>query len=593
MTLTPPIRTVSLEQTFPLVIRVHNRHLACLKGNPVPFIPVSHVWHESIANANLSCKSNPAAIDCLYYVLSKLLPTLTTKFRSRFSCVEVWHDYISIPQWQRSVQQTTLLMLPEIFRTAPFSLIYLDDVSSQTIAMAACEDTDVGSRAEYPSLRHFYREKYAGWAGFFRARWFQRMWVSLEYAYSCQACVYTLDNVILCNNTEGDYDSFSHLFEGLQQNMRTCIEQIGLKNFNEMFEDLPVPLLGPLADMRRNVQNNEIQLSFGEALSFVAGRKCLTYRDRFLAISGFLNIGNYADVVPQIPLRSWEACLWLARKCIQRGDYSPLLILRRKEYILPRARWLVGHEKMSYRMWDLGAAISPGDHRKAIVNDRHIVLQLDFVGTVEKLHIIPFEFFSISNHMRNFDYIVEIIISHYGRVDIIGFLNTLERVYAVSAFLRPATMPNKLSAEFSAPSGLNTNLENLLEQHLLHPCGPERLKISEKIAQLLRFEESLKGAAEDFTRLSYGSDLSAKVHGYNDAICNVRCPLCAQLFLYRVQILAGAEGIMHLYRFPGLDYASSMPDGVGLLILEKEIIGRMIFGTPACMCKDMKRVEVC
>lgn len=44
--------------------------------------------------------------------------------------VEIWHDYINIPQWQYGVQQSLLAALPFIFSWPPHSLMHLDDVEN-------------------------------------------------------------------------------------------------------------------------------------------------------------------------------------------------------------------------------------------------------------------------------------------------------------------------------------------------------------------------------------------------------------------------------------------------------------------------------
>lgn len=607
--LDPPIRTVSLEQMSPLVIQVHNRHLGCIYKYGTPFIPISHVWHESIAAANFSQKNNLEASECLFKVLSEILPTVTAKFSDLFGRVEVWHDYLSIPQWQRPVQQALLLMLPHIYRTAPLSLIHLDDVTFEMITTAAdyCSDKRlwaVGerSRSDYPKYTNSvcfgakdnYRtaanqKRYGALTRFFRAQWFQRMWVSLEYAYCRQACVYTEDHVILWDGRDYNYDSFSRLFNGFQQRMRTCVEELGMHDFSKVFRELPMPLLGPLADMRKNVcKVKGPMLSFGEALTFVAGRNCTCYRDRFLAMSSFLKIGDYAGTLQNIPHDAAEACLWLARKCLENGDYSPLLMLRRNETLHPQARWLVGHQEMSWDMWDLGLT-RPYPHEIISIKDELIQLQLGHVGTVEKLWVLDFK---TKNHIATFDFVVETILSHYGGINIPGFLNTLDRIYAVPTFLRS-------DSSLSRPLHLFTDLhpesfQSLLALHLQHQLGSEdRLKISGMIAQLLQLYKQLKGTAADLTRLSYASNPLHQVDGYSDCLAAVRCPSCAKSFLYRVSILKHVDGPVYLYRIPELECASSLWDGVGLLISEKEIVGRMIYGIPACSCKVLESVEIC
>lgn len=188
--LDPAIRTVSLKEISPLIVKVHNRHLSCIKEHGASFIPMSHVWHESIADANLSKKNRLDASEHIFKVLAEILPIVTAKFSPVFGGVELWHDYISIPQWNRQVQQALLLMLPHIYHISPFCLIYLDDVTSDqlmtVVKSCAGRSTDAKvSRSTYTTQTFFAanqgskivvnRKNYGLLTGLFRARWFQRM----------------------------------------------------------------------------------------------------------------------------------------------------------------------------------------------------------------------------------------------------------------------------------------------------------------------------------------------------------------------------------------------------------------------------------
>lgn len=130
--------------------------------------------------------------------------------------------------------------------------------------------------------------------------------------------------MILWKGSQDYYDSFSLIFDRFQQITRTCIEVLDIRVFREAFIERPLPLLGPLADMRKSIQNSERHsLGFGEAVKFVAGSNCTCYRDRYLAMSSFLKCGDYASTVRNRPYKAANTCLWLARKCLSSGDYSP------------------------------------------------------------------------------------------------------------------------------------------------------------------------------------------------------------------------------------------------------------------------------
>lgn len=449
----PPIRTVAIEQSDPLIVRVSNWHMKCVERSGLGLISVSHVWHDAIAAANLSEEDTPEASRCLHRVLSEILPTVQATFRDHFGQVELWHDYLSIPQWQRPMQQALLVMLPHIYKIARLCLIHLDDISTKQIVAAATicaknilwrsaiyqfwsmpgDETisrhDCMTRSQRSNLTSHqsafdwsawwkdepkksqsstpdeYR-RYKALVGFFSAKWFQRMWVSLEYPQCQQACVYTKDNVIIWDGESSNCDSFSLLFDGFQQRMRQCIEDIGFNEFRNFFFDMPLPLLGPLADMRRNARSMDgVALCYGEALSFVAGRKCSCYRDRFLAMSSFLRCDDHVSVIQNMPQDATEACLWIAQKCLANGDYSPLLMLRRGQKH-HSARWLVGFENMSWKMWDLGPVRTRCQDRKIDLDDKFVHLELVHVGVVEQLWEPKF---GDRDHIAVFDYVLGIL----------------------------------------------------------------------------------------------------------------------------------------------------------------------------------------
>lgn len=82
-------------------------------------------------------------------------------------------------------------------------------------------------------------------------------------------------------------------------------------------------------------------------------------------------------------------------------------------------------------MWDLGSSRSNPCESIAVINN-NIELRLGHVGVVEKLWVLDFK---SGNHSANFDSIVKIILSRYGHINVQGFLNTIDRIYAVPTFL--------------------------------------------------------------------------------------------------------------------------------------------------------------
>jgi len=60
--LRPPMIDITQTTLSPHTLRIYNRHLDYIKANKLDFIPVSHVWHEKIAQAqDHGCENIQAA----------------------------------------------------------------------------------------------------------------------------------------------------------------------------------------------------------------------------------------------------------------------------------------------------------------------------------------------------------------------------------------------------------------------------------------------------------------------------------------------------------------------------------------------------
>lgn len=76
-------------------------------------------------------------------------------------------------------------------------------------------------------------------------------------------------------------------------------------------------------------------------------------------------------------------------------------------------------------------------------------------------------------------------------------------------------------------------------------------------------------------------------------MATIRCPNCNKGYPYRFSILKGVDqNTLALFRIPGLGYASSLVDGVGLVISGERLVGRFIYGTRACDCRNIETVVI-
>ena len=131
----PPIRTfrkIQEPEETTLHLRVFNRHFLCLKEGKHALVPVSHVWHDSIRDANKDVKPTRAAT---WTVLSTLEALFDGAEDAYLPEVEFWHDYVSVPQWEREIKEALLLWLPAIYHLADEILVHMADMPNPFISI--------------------------------------------------------------------------------------------------------------------------------------------------------------------------------------------------------------------------------------------------------------------------------------------------------------------------------------------------------------------------------------------------------------------------------------------------------------------------
>lgn len=117
--------------------------------------------------------------------------------------------------------------------------------------------------------------------------------------------------------------------------------------------------------------------------SLLCKLNCRDYRDRFIAIAGLLALGNYTEVSRKMPADTIEACFWVAWKCLERGDYTTLLLTPTGETEVPHARWLRWHEKMDQWMWTARNSNRDAENSN-IIQDGVVKPELEYVGVIEE-----------------------------------------------------------------------------------------------------------------------------------------------------------------------------------------------------------------
>jgi hypothetical protein len=229
------------------------------------------------------------------------LDSATRTFKEKFPEVEIWHDYLSVPQWNYTVQQQLLLYLPAIFKAAPTTLIHLDDIDESILVTSF--DTNATAREVAESMNQFLV-----------SHWFRRLWVALEYVSSTHSCLMIEEAKIIRNTGSAPLNSFAEILGHCETVTRSISIQEGPEFAGEMNRMFPNQTHFLYSIFRHGAQ----VLPLGEVYNLVCRLNCRDYRDRFIAITGLLSLGEYSELSREIPADTIEACFWVSWKCLER-----------------------------------------------------------------------------------------------------------------------------------------------------------------------------------------------------------------------------------------------------------------------------------
>jgi hypothetical protein len=285
---------------------------------------------------------------------------------------------------------------------------------------------------------------------------------------------------------------------------------------------------------------------------------------------------------------------------LENGDYTPLLFTPLiDEQPDSQAPWLRGHSKMSDKFWDLGVC-----HKKAnfpqIIRNGKIQPELESVGVVEL-----FEHYDFGGHEESvFDHVASKIARASGSCPK-AFCGAVDRIFACDDRIGLNTAWKKNEGEVSMDLAEKYNFDTL--RPLLNEYTPllyransqdteqQRLDLSKQMLIALKLNKRGKHAKESRMEVAFG-----EAHWYlqeygksMEGISRVCCKFCGQRSIFRLTLWeTPSPGVAQVYRIPGLLYDLTIPEGVGIVLWDQQIIGKMIYGTPACECHILELVGV-
>ena len=564
----PPVRLLSLAQhsepidpltdKLPHLI-VKNYHLGCLKADNVKFFPVSHPWHSSIAQAYALRTYNAKAAQTCYEIPIRTLLAVARHFGRDHM---LWHDYISIPQWQDDFRGTVILpQIFKIFETSGYAIIHLGRLPPVQVVQNPTPKIISGHSEELQQ--------------FFKAHLFTRLWPIVETDRAGDA--YIMSN---------EYDIMDLKFSAFVERVKDAVATGRMSETG--YETLSSRWLDDLPLFIRERQKTKC---LGYVYDMIADLGCRSFRDKFIGASELLGVADYPT---QLPTDTQDACLWLAERRIEANDLSPLLLRPSAEPIYEKAFWLKGHQVIQKEMWGWGTQIHPPAELPQL--DRHTVrLELHLLGII--VDNISWNIESDGGAVSTSKELLSLVTSSGGSTT--EFLNRLECT-------NPATIfPNRsVSVEASSALTLNVRaskilikvLGSFLEQYAglaATATSPELRVIFNKVLSLLALSASDPTPNLDhFESLGF-SHLQQHVCSSSERnLVSVSCSDCLKQSKFRAELWQEPGKDAKLFSIPGLTYQYSAEGGIGMITEKGRIIGRTRFCASRCNCNRSVPVKI-
>ncbi|RGP75794.1 hypothetical protein FLONG3_5551 [Fusarium longipes] len=545
-------------------IILFDRHIDCITSHKVEFWAVSHVWDPIIAKVQQQrhpILETPAASHRALEISFNIYSGIKN---SGNESVELWLDYLSVPQWFDALRANILQIMHKLYSTAQTTILCFDEISPATVSRLYQEKR---SQERLDSVISICNSSY-----------FKRVWTTMEFIRSCRVrmmvgdCTYLaeLDDPAFMNrlwyvwNEEvKHYPVVQHLEDKVKMGKNQVPWSLGTLTFAKSLK----------------------RFNFAMATALLCKRGCRDRMDFLHALRGIVHASSTtlmgSDFKNEYYRVAWD--------CLKAGDMSPLLITPFMGEIETRGP---GHwSEFGYNdvfTWSVGQEtrrpVRIADNRFNEV-DRLISLTLEEIGVVS---VIKKAF--AREHpflIRSFSYAAKIALEFDGP-DVEDFIAAMERTHGVAA--------STIMKDLKDQNQVN-RLQEVLTRFYNSPDLP-RWPIDgdysiDWLADILYFSKVRPGS--DQTVLAANNASLGTIHcspyGY---IAGITCLGCRRTFVHKVASFVLPSELQHAtaYRIAGLEYASSHTNGVGLLVKNSRVVGRMVWATPACTCERTETVTL-
>ncbi|KAI1330297.1 hypothetical protein F5Y16DRAFT_415785 [Xylariaceae sp. FL0255] len=550
-------------------ILIFHRHLECL-FQKTRYVTISHVWDSQLADLQYNKRKSTASAhkvkEILLDVSVRIARGLIQGFGQQEGPFEIWHDYISVPQWSFELKAQIIRSIPDIYHRSFTTLAHLPDV-------------DVNSTSIMRQGHSVY-ERAHGATDLCTSRWFSRVWTAMELTQSRKLRVMLKDFILLPDDAR--YESF--LEETEKRRGETAKQRDDPHAFGKYlsFKNTLAPWqLGPLNEVRRHNLKGTIS-PFATAHLILACRCVTNPRDFFHAMIAMLR----PDVSePELNDDPREAMLQIARSCLKAGDFSPLFMTPATALREPTLEIIRTYGYTDLTVYSLGMEECAPQFPDVKFTSIHPSIDVECIGTVQIVKHL-----TLGGPDERFRKAVKFVLETTG-LDSKEFATTLgvrlygQELQTILQRLYDGERTHSLSRQLSELRTASPENENEIISQIAESIGLSKPPVFGG-----RYLKSF------FSPIQFLDGHGYTLHlGGAGAVAGVTCSQCHKTFLIRVALLRPPSEVVgaQVYRVPGLKYRFTHQGGCGWLLKEGHIVGRFIWGAPTCGCKrELEEKEI-
>lgn len=306
-------------------ILLFDRHLRCLLSSKTSYATVSHVWHpevsklqneyaQALALDHYSEDEIDSVVRLVREIPARIYIGIVDSLKpeeKQPDLLEVWQDYVSVPQWCHERKGRIIQAIPELYSHAAFVVPYFSDLAPSSV-----QAMRNGSSSE---------EHVRGIVDVCNSRWFRRIWTAMECVQSSQLRP-MLQDCKLLEEFRGGVPFYDEPALHWEDEVRRTIREHVVRLAGVGNNILP-HMLGPLSPVRTR-RLRGLTVPFAHCFILISRRHATVPVDFIHALLGLTGPVVEFSKLPHHDIR--KSVSIIAKACLRAGDFSPLFLMPRK-----------------------------------------------------------------------------------------------------------------------------------------------------------------------------------------------------------------------------------------------------------------------